>query len=357
MEVYKIMFTGGPCAGKTKVIESVKELIEKDEYYVVVVPETAAELISKGIKPNKNKNHTLRFQELVLETQTRKEIIAEEYCELIRNEDLEFIKNKKAIVILYDRGIPDNRAYLSHNEYNKMIKKYNFNELSIIDKFDLVVNLVSLATTNPELYLLDDVRYETREEAAYKDMLTSASWCLHRDFKMIKPTENIEEKILLVYDIISKKLNHKYNCDLVEYELDKDKSSFYYFNDDNSRKMKVQAFRLQTLYNVYLTLEKREYNSNISYILKSERLTKDGILCESRPISKKEFDYIIRNNFITEEIEKEIINVVNNGNFFVIEKVGNTYKLYTKEESVLELPENIVIKKEKIFTKQNNVII
>ena len=114
---------------------------------------------------------------------------------------------------------------------------------------------------------------------------------------------------------------------------------------------------MQTPYNVYLTLEKREYNNNVSYILKSERLTKDGILYESKPVSKKEFDYIIRNNFINEEMEKEIINVINNGNLFSIVKESNNYKLYTKEESILELPENIIIKKEKIFTKQNNVII
>ena len=357
MEVYMIAFTGGPCAGKTTVIEEITKKLENDNYYVIVVPETGAELISRGIKPNNNRNHTLRFQELVLETQTRKEMIAEEYAELIRNENLEFIKDKKGIVILYDRAIPDNRAYLSHSEYNDMLKKYHCNELAIIDKYDLVINLVSLATTNPELYCLDGIRYETPKESAYKDMLTSASWCLHRDIKMIKPTEKIEDKISIVYNIISNKLNKKYNNELLEYELDKDKTSFYYLNDDNSRKMKLQTYHLQTLYNTYLTLEKREYNNNVSYILKQERFTNDGILCDSKPISKKQFDYIIRNNFLSEIREKEIINFIDNGNFFSIVKEDGNYKLYTKEENILQLPKNIEIKKHKNFTKKNNMVI
>lgn len=352
MEIFKFVFTGGPCAGKTTIIDKVKELLEEDNYYVVVVPETASELISKGIIPDNDKKHTLRFQELVLETQTRKEIVAEEYCELIKNENLKFIKDKKGIVILYDRGIPDNRAYLTHDNYNKMLKKYNFNELAIIDKYDMVINLVSLATTNPELYCLDEVRYEDSSEAAYRDLLTSSAWSLHRDFKMIKPTEKIEEKILQVYSIISDKLNKKHHNSFSEYELDDTNSSFYGFNTDNSRKMKIQQFQLETLYNSYLTLEKREYEDNISYILKKERLTIDGILSESKSISKKEFDYIMRNNFLSDIKEKEIINIIDKGNFYSISKENGTYKLYTDDNNINILPKNIKLKEEKTLQKK-----
>ena len=352
MDIFKIVFTGGPCAGKTTVIENVRNLLENDGYYVVVVPETAAELISKGIIPYNDQKHTLRFQELVLETQTRKEIVAEEYCELISNEQLEFIKDKNGIVILYDRGIPDNRAYLSYNKYNNMLKKYNFNELAIIDKYDLVINLVSLATTNPELYCLDEVRYETPEEAAYKDLLTSSAWCLHKDFKMIKPTEKIEDKISQVYQIISDKLNKKHNNNFSEYEIDNNNFNFYSFDYDNSRKMNVQIFQLQTIHNSYLTLEKREYNENVSYILKKEWLTKDGILEESKSISKKDFDFILRNNFLSEIKEQEILNIINKGNFFSIIKECETYKLYTEDNNILDLPKNIKVKGKKTLQKK-----
>ena len=56
-------------------------------------------------------------------------------------------------------------------------------------------------------------------------------------------------------------------------------------------------------------LEKREYNENVSYILRKEWLTKDGILEESKSISKKDFDFILRNNFLSEIKEQEILNI------------------------------------------------
>lgn len=357
MDIYRIVFTGGPCAGKTTIIDKMKQLLENDDYYVIVVPETAAELISKGIIPHDDKKHTLRFQELVLETQTRKEITADEYCRLIKNSNLDFIKDKKGIVVLYDRGIPDNRAYLSHNEYNNMLKKYNYNELAIIDKYDLVINLVSLATTNPELYSLDEIRYEPVEEASYKDMLTSSAWCLHRNFEMIRPTDKIEEKISLVYNTISNKLNNKCKFNLIEYELDENKTSFNYFNEDNSRKMKVQIFKLQTASNLKLTLEKREYEQNVSYILKEERLAIDGILSNSKTISKNQFDSILRNNFLSEVQEQEILNFVDKGNFFSIIRDDLGCRLYIEDSINLEIPRNITIKNQKNFTKKNNMII
>ena len=202
MNIYKIVLTGGPCAGKTTVINAVKEKLIKAGYYVIVVPETAAELIRNGIIPNDDRGHTLRFQELVLETQARKEKIVEAYCECIKDSKIGIVDNSKGIVVLYDRGIMDNRAYLSYEDYNNMLKKYNYNELEIIDQYDLVINLISLATTNPEAYCLDGIRYESPEEAAKRDVITSGAWLLHRNLKIVKPTKNINDKVNIVFNYI-----------------------------------------------------------------------------------------------------------------------------------------------------------
>ena len=75
MNIYKIVFTGGPCAGKTEVINFVKDKLTSDGYHVVIVKETAAELITSGIIPNDDRNHTLMFQNLVLEKRKLQRII------------------------------------------------------------------------------------------------------------------------------------------------------------------------------------------------------------------------------------------------------------------------------------------
>ena len=180
MDIYKIVLTGGPCAGKTTVINQIRKELSKD-YYIVTIPETATELINSGILPDNNKEHTLKFQEIVLFSQMLKECNALEYLESLKQNNIDFIKQKKGMIILYDRGIMDNRAYLSHQDYNDLLAHNELNELEVMDRYDLVIDLISTATTKPEVYGLNGVRYETIEEAAYKDELTSGAWLLHRN--------------------------------------------------------------------------------------------------------------------------------------------------------------------------------
>ena len=65
----------------------------------------------------------------------------------------------------------------------------------LLYSYDLAINLISLATTNPELYQLDGIRYESVEKAAERDKITSSAWLLHPNLKMIKPQNTIEEKM------------------------------------------------------------------------------------------------------------------------------------------------------------------
>ena len=352
MNIYKIVFTGGPCAGKTEVINFVKDKLTSDGYHVVIVKETAAELITSGIIPNEDRNHTLMFQNLVFETQSRKEKVAEDYCEYIKNSNLDYIKDKKGIIIFYDRGLIDNRAYLSHNDYNNLLKNFNCNEIKTIDNYDLVINLISLATTNPELYCLDGVRYETIEEASIKDKLTSAAWLLHRNLKVIKPTENFEDKILCVLNTIYDLLNNKINNDFNEYEINKDKTDFTYFNNDNSRKLNIKTYYFLINNNTQIKVKERSYNNCVSYILEKEVVTSTGLKkIVTKPITDKTFNYLKNNKMLKKVKEENILNFIDSGNYFSIIEEDDCVKLRTLGESVLLKPDNIVLKKQKTFIK------
>ena len=194
MNIYKIVLTGGPCAGKTKVFDYVKNELEKDNYYVISVPETAREKILNGIVPYNDREHTLKFQDYMLQYQSLKEDIAYDYALNIKDKDFKFIKDKKGIVILYDRSMLDNRAYLPLYDFENLLDKYNYKELDILSKYDLVIDLISTATLKQEAYVTDEARSESKEVSAQLDEYTTHSYLLHHNLKVVKPTENIEEK-------------------------------------------------------------------------------------------------------------------------------------------------------------------
>ena len=47
--VHRVVFTGGPCAGKTTSMNKIKNFFENIGWKVLIVPETAYTLLSSGI--------------------------------------------------------------------------------------------------------------------------------------------------------------------------------------------------------------------------------------------------------------------------------------------------------------------
>ena len=70
----RIVLTGGPGSGKTTVINNIANIFSSLGVKVIVVPETATEIITSGIKPfGEDPVDMLAFQELVLKQQLSKE--------------------------------------------------------------------------------------------------------------------------------------------------------------------------------------------------------------------------------------------------------------------------------------------
>lgn len=352
MEVYKIVLTGGPCAGKTQIFKFLEEKLKENGYYVITINETARGNMKNSIIPDQDREHTLMFQWIVLNEQKTKEENAKIYANRIKNEDNEIIKDKKGIIILHDRAIMDNRAYLSLNDYEDLLKKFNYQEINLIDSYDFVINLVSLATTNKELYVNDTERKESVKEAEHEDLLTSNAWMLHHNLVSIKATPNLLEKANIVLKYIDDFLLGKQKKDTIILPIDREKSNFSIYNDQNSKKIKITNIYLNSIKNINYVISKREYKGNVSYVSRKE-VQSDNITFykENKQITKEECLEKILLHGIKEIIEKNVLSIVNKGNFYNIIESDNEWFVETNLANGLSVPDNIKLKN-KMLTKK-----
>ena len=149
--VKRIVLTGGPGAGKSSSIETVKKYLESEGYIVYLITEAATELDSCGI--DRTKMSSYDFQNIVLTYQLEREKVFEKITTLNNLE--------QDIILLYDRGLLDGKVYTKNEEeFNTLLKSKNINEQDILDRYDLILFL------EPDVEFVQD---GTRNEAIKKE--------------------------------------------------------------------------------------------------------------------------------------------------------------------------------------------
>lgn len=288
MEIYKIVFTGGPGGGKTTILKQVASELRENGYNVFIVPETARIFIENGIKPKPNdREYTLQFQDAILKEQLFKEQITEDFAKMETNQ--------RKTIILYDRATIDNRAYLdSQKDFDMLLTNNNVSELELINKYDLVIHLVSLAATNKEMYVNDDERTESPEEALEKERKTANAWALHRNMKIVMPTETIEEKKEIVMSHIEDYIDQRKEINEYTIPISNEECAFILQNldENNSKKFDITEYSLSvgSMRCRENHLSKIEYNGKISYIVEKYFENDNEKCClEKEIIPKEEF--------------------------------------------------------------------
>lgn len=202
--IKKVVLTGGPCTGKTTVLKSIKDYYTKKCFKVIVVSETATELINDGIKCfgiDKLVNE-VDYQEMVLKLQLQKEDIVDSVISLHEDED---------ILVVYDRGTLDGEAYINERQFTNVMKKVNPNLTShdLLSRYDMVLVLIG----DKSFYTLEtnSARKESVEEALDIGKKTLMSWIEHDNLKLVFPKETMEEKTNEVLDDIHKVFNQRSN--------------------------------------------------------------------------------------------------------------------------------------------------
>ena len=188
--ITKIVLTGGPAAGKTTLVSRVlKEFKQEDGWRVITIPETATELISGfGIKPFDNCMSMMQFQDFVVADQIHKEKLALDAAQLVPEDN---------ILILYDRALMDDKAYVSDEEFAQVIARFDGRtEERVLANYDMVLHLITCAKGAEFAYDLgNNARTESIEFAREMDDRTLRAWSAHPNLRIIDNDANFNNKI------------------------------------------------------------------------------------------------------------------------------------------------------------------
>ncbi len=186
-KITKIVLTGGPCAGKTTALSWINNYFTKKGYTVLFVPEVATELISNGVAPwTCGSNYD--YQLLQLRSQKFKERIFEDAAKTMNNEK---------ILIVCDRGLLDNKAYMKEVEFKSILNVLNLSETKERDSYDAVFHLVTAAKGKESVYSSDNnkARTETIEQAREIDDKIISAWTGHPHFRIFDNSTDFEQKL------------------------------------------------------------------------------------------------------------------------------------------------------------------
>lgn len=193
--ITKIVITGGPCAGKSTAMSWIQNAFTAKGYRVLFVPETATELISNGVAPWLC-NSNLDYQVCQIKLQAAKEEIFELAAKNMPEDK---------ILIVCDRGILDNKAYMTDKEFSDVMKKLKFSEVSTRDTYDAVFHLVTAANGASKFYTLanNGARTETPQQAIELDAKTVSAWVGHPHLRVIDNSTDFEGKMKRLISEIS----------------------------------------------------------------------------------------------------------------------------------------------------------
>ena len=354
METLKIVFTGGPCAGKTTLIKMLKKYFKENNINFLSISETATDLLSSEFNKN-TLNNIYNFQEYILERQIFKESEVDKLLKLNK-------KNK--FVVLYDRGLLDNKAYLSdYTEFDKLLSSHKLSEIDILYNYDIVFDLITTADCDPSKYTLSTncERTESLREAIELDKKTSNAWVGHKSMKIINSSISIDEAFNIIKNIVDELLKGITTKEITKMKICNTLEDFQEYDDNNSRlfrvsENKINGIRKEFIYKIY----KKKYKNSYIYELKVYK--KDGnierIYFDSK-ISESEYVEILNKYDIKSYNEYYELMFVENRQEYDVKFYEDKTTLEYEENKLNQefvLPSVIKLKEEKktlIKEKQN----
>eukprot|EP00752_Nemacystus_decipiens_P016388 g14650.t1 len=189
--VYKLVLTGGPCAGKTTALSRMGSFFRAKGFRVFTVPEAATSMFSNGIgfQDLGSQEKRFAFQWGILSLQMTLEDGFERFARTCGQPS----------ILLCDRGLMDGSVYMPPEEWASLVQANGMDERSLRDgRYDGILHLVTAACGAEEHYSLEnnEVRSESVEVARDVDAKTEAVWLGHPRHLVFDNSTGFEAKLL-----------------------------------------------------------------------------------------------------------------------------------------------------------------
>ncbi len=182
--------TGGPCGGKTGALAHLRDRFSSRGYRVFVAPESATSIVQQGM--SRNVVGGRKFQHLIVrDTLFRQSEIVNTAC-----------SSSQKTLILFDRGIPDGRAYIEEGDYVDILTHYGLTHHQVChENCHGVFHLRTTAHGAESFYTLmnNQARTETPEQARELDGKTLDAWRAHPHVRVFDNNTTFEGKLHRVY--------------------------------------------------------------------------------------------------------------------------------------------------------------
>lgn len=346
----KIVLTGGPCAGKTTALSKIEDDLTEKGYRVFVVGESATELIKGGIRPfGTSAIDFLKFQEMILKYQINKENIYEQA--------VKSLPDSEKCVIIFDRGLIDNKAYINNEQFSNLLLNMNLSELEVMDNYDMVIHLVTAANGKEENYTLENncTRTETISEAIALDNKTVNAWVGHNNLRIIDNSTEFEEKLNRVLDNIHNLLGNPISLrQQRKYLVDLKSSDLSFLTNENCTKIFIEQIYLKSSNSIddyERRLRKRTYKGEETYYFTTQSKEKGGIskVITDKKISCKEYQKILSMYDKKYMVSKERLSFTLNNQYFKLDIFNNDCSFAileiepTKENQSIIIPTQLCV--------------
>jgi predicted ATPase len=197
--IFRFVFTGGPCGGKTTALARVFSYLRERGFQVITCPEAYTTLSANGMSVDffSTPGMALVIQKTVMDVQMTLEDSIHRVLKA----------RGKPGVMLCDRGTMDGRVYLDDEEFDKLVHQQGTDMVQLRDsRYDAVFHLVTAADGAEAHYSLDNnkVRTETIEQAIQVDKKTQQVWVGHPHLYCVDNSTDFEGKMSRLVDTLSK---------------------------------------------------------------------------------------------------------------------------------------------------------
>jgi hypothetical protein len=204
--IYRIVLTGGPCAGKSMALLRVSEHLTALGYLVFCSPEASTLLLGGGaVVTGATLAQLMAFQRGILRVTLA-----------LEDSLLAFARAAgRPAVLVCDRGAMDGAAYLPSHAWDELLLDTGHQVVELRDsRYDGIIHLVTAAEGAEDFYGrgTNPVRYEDAEGARGVDQRLRQAWLGHPRLVIIDNSTSFEEKLRRVVEAVSSIVGADQSC-------------------------------------------------------------------------------------------------------------------------------------------------